>query len=252
MTGSLDDAAAIAAIARKKAEKEAHAVRLAHAAFQECLALLWAGRLDEVRECVERRLPEYARLAGNRWTAWALFVEAGWEVHSGRGENALKKYDDAELKFRAEGLLDGVVSVETARLAAYRLSGSTEYAGALAKVTAGDHDGAAGAKYYTKGNEFSVESILNDQAEHARCGRQDLNTAQAMYERTAASRYPLQSALGHLGLALIQAQRGQPPRDAAQALLVAESIGFRLVAARSRELLTQPPRADAVREVYFV
>ena len=62
--------------------------------------------------------------------AWAHFVEAGWEVHSGHGQEALRKYDEAELRFKAEGLLDGVVSVETARLAAYRLTGSiVEYAG---------------------------------------------------------------------------------------------------------------------------
>jgi hypothetical protein len=73
-----------------------------------------------------------------------------------------------------------------------------------------------------------------------------------MYERTAASRYPLQSALGHLGLALIQAEPGQSPSHTAEALQAAENIGCRLVAARSRELLTQPLPPDALRQVYFV
>jgi hypothetical protein len=253
VTGSLDEAAAVAAVARAKAAKEAHEVRLAHAAFQESLALLWAERLDEVRTCLDRYLLEYARLAGNRWTAWAHFVEAGWEVRSDHGQEALRKYDDAELRFNAEGLLDGVVSVKTARLAAYRLTGRTaEYAGTLGEVTADSRGGAAGATYYTRRNDFTAESILNDRAEFTRCSRQDLDAAQAMYERTAVSRYPLQSALGHLGLALIQAERGQSPSHAAEALGVAQNIGCRLVAARSRELLTQPRPADALRQVYFV
>lgn len=253
VTGSLDEAAATAAAARVKAENEAHEVRLAHAAFQECLALLWAGRIDNVRTCLDSYLLEYARLAGNRWTAWACFVEAGWEVHSGHGQEALRRYNEAELRFKAEGLLDGVVSVETARLAAYRLAASpAEYAKALADVTADSRRGTAGQAYYTRGNDFTAESILNDQAEFTRCSRQDLNAAQAMYERTAASRHPLQSALGHLGLALIQAGQDKPPSHATEALREAENIGCRLVAARSRELLTQPLSPDALRQVYFV
>lgn len=253
VTGSLDEAAAIAAVAREKAAKESHEVRLAHAAFQECLALLWADRLDEMRTCLDKYLLEYARLAGNRWMAWAHFAEAGWEVHRGNGQQALKKYDEAELRFTAEGLLDGVVSVKTARLAAYRLTASAaEYAGALAEVTAYSRGSTAGATYYTRRNDFTAESILNDQAEFTRCSRRDLGAAQAMYERTAASRYPLQSALGHLGLALIQAERGQSPSHAAEAVRVAENIGCRLVAARSRQLLTQPLPPDALQQVYFV
>ncbi|MGH3170232.1 MAG: hypothetical protein ACRDN0_30660, partial [Trebonia sp.] len=192
VTGSLDEAAAVAAIARERAAKEEHEVRLAHAAFQEGLALLWAGRLDEVRTCLDRYLLDYARLAGNRWTAWANFVEAGWEVHSGHGPEALAKYDEAELRFGAEGLLDGVVSVKTARLAACRLAGTAEYTKALAEVTAGSRGGAGRAAYYTQGNDFTAESILNDQAEFTRCSLHDLDAAQAKYERTAASRFPLQ------------------------------------------------------------
>jgi hypothetical protein len=253
VTGSLDKAASVASEARRKAAKEEHEVRLAHAAFQECLALLWADRLDEVRTCLDSYLLEYARLAGNRWTAWADFVEAGWEVRSGRGDEALRKYDEAELRFWAEGLLDGVVSVETARLAAYRLTGRTaEYAEALAGLTTDSRGGPATVRYYTRGNDFTAESILNDHAEFTRCTGRDPGAAHAMYERTSASVYPLQSALGHLGLALVQAGRGQSPCHAEEALKTAERIGCRLVADRSRELLTQPIHRDALRPVYFV
>ena len=38
VTGSLDEAAAVAAVAREKAAREERVVRAAHAAFQECLA----------------------------------------------------------------------------------------------------------------------------------------------------------------------------------------------------------------------
>jgi tetratricopeptide (TPR) repeat protein len=252
VTASLDEAAAFAADARDKAAKEKREVRLANAAFQQCLALLWAERLDEVRAHLNSFV-EYAPLAGNRWTAWANFVEAGLYVHRGDGQTAHKKYEEAALGFTAEGLLDGVISVDTARLTAYRLTGNTaEYEKTLKRVKADSHAGAAGTKYYTRGNDFTAESILNDEAEYTRCTRGDLDTAQNMYEQTAASRYPLQSVLGHLGLALIQGERGQSPSHATQALRIAENIGCRLVAARSRELLAQPLAPDALRQVYFV
>jgi hypothetical protein len=253
VTGSLDEAAAVAGAAREKAATEAHEVRLAHAAFQECLALLWAERLAEVRTHLDRYLLEYARLAGNRWMAWAHFVEAGWEVHSGRGQEALRRYDEAELRFRAEGVFDWVVSVETARLAASRLLGSTvAYSELLATVKAYSRTGTVGTTYYTRGNDFTTESILNDQAEFTRYSLHDLAAAEVMYERTATSRYPLQSALGHLGLALIQAERAQFPSHAVDAHRIAEDIGCRLVAARSRELLTPPSPDHALRQVFFV
>lgn len=253
MTGSLDEAAATAAAARQKARDEKHEIRLAHAAFQEGLALLWAHRLDELRAHLDDYLLEYARLAGNRWMAWADFVEAGWEVHSGHGEEARKRYEAAEMRFTAEGLLDGVVSVETARLAAYRLTGNiAAYGRTLQKVMELSRDGRQGDAYYTQRNDFTAKSILNDHAEFIRCSSHDLNAAQAKYAETATSRHPLQRALGHLGLALIQAERCEYPSHATAALDEAKKIGCRLVAARARELIAQPISPDALRQVYFV
>ena len=72
-----------------------------------------------------------------------------------------------------------------------------------------------------------------------------------MYERTAVSRYPLQSALGHLGLALIQADRGETPSHATIAADKADAIGCELILARSRELLTRPQSGDASRQIFF-
>jgi hypothetical protein len=255
VTGSLDEATAAATAARVRAAEERHPVRLAHAAFQECLALLWAGRLAEARRCLADYLRPYAELAANRWNAWADFIEGGLAVYSGHGRDALDAYSDAELRFKAEGLTDGVVSVLTARLAARRLlRDPAGYTRLLADVTALSRDGMNGTRYYTRRSDFTAASITNDHAEFARCSQQDLSTAWTLYQRTAASRYPLQQALGHLGLALIQAERGQFPGHAAAALRVAEDIGFRLAAARSRELLTGPLPVppEALREVYFV
>ena len=253
VTGSLDEAAAIAGRAREKAQKEQHEVRLAHAAFQEGLALLWAHRVDDVRTCLDKYLRDYARLAGNRWMAWADFVEAGYEVHCGHGDLALRKYDEAEVRFTAEGLLDGVVSVDTARLAAYRLtSNDSRYTETLDRVTAASRGDGGSGRYYTRRNDFTAKSILNDRAEFMRCRRHDLDRATSMYEETAASRHPLQSALGHLGLALIQAERGEAPAEAAVALRLAQETGCRLVADRARELETQPAPPDALRQVHFV
>jgi hypothetical protein len=253
VSGSLDEAADLAARARIKASKEKHPVRLAHAAFQECLTLLWAERLEEMRTCLDDYLRPYAKLAANRWMAWADFVEAGWEVHKGHGDAAMAKYEDAKIRFTAEGLADGLISVRTAQLAVYRLlHDHTEYAKALAEVTALSREGTTNARYYTRRNKFTAASIANDQAEFARCGERDLNAATVMYERTANCKYPLQKALGYLGLGLIQANRGQPPSHAATALRIAEDISFGLVAARSRELIARPSSPSSAREMYFV
>lgn len=271
ITGSLDEAATTAAVARGRAREERHEVRLAHAAFQEALALLWAHRLDDVRDRLKNYLLEYAPLAGNRWMAWANFVDAGVAVHAanagdalnGHGDEALKKYEIARMRFAAEGLLDGVVSVETGQLAVYRLTGdAVVYEAALTRLRElhrggksqgeEDRDEEKSRIYYTRRNDFTDEAILNDEAEFHRCVRHDLDKAWRMYQRTAASKYPLQRALGHLGLALIQAERGKSSSHAVAALREAEETGCRLVANRSRELLAQPVPADTLRQVFFV
>jgi hypothetical protein len=276
ITGSLDEAATTAAAARDRAKAERHEVRLAHAAFQEALALLWAHRLDDARDRLKSYLLEYAPLAGNRWMAWANFVEAGVEVHAAnageelndRGDGALNKYEMARMRFEAEGLLDGVVSVKTGQLAAYRLTGdAAAYEAALARLRELHRSGRSQDEenrdeedrneeksriYHTQRNDFTDEAILNDEAEFHRCVRCDLDAAWKMYQRTAASKYPLQRALGHLGLALIQAERGESPTHAEAALREAEKTGCRLVADRSRELLAQPVPVGALRQVFFV
>lgn len=251
ITGSLTDAAQTAQTARKQARIEQHPVRAAHAAFQECLALLWADRLPEVRECLEEYLRPYAELAATRWVAWADFIAGGLSVHDGEADKALENFESAKARFQAEVLLDGVVSVKTARLTAHRLrDDSAAYRTELTEVTDMSRHGRRGQRYYTRRNTFTADSIDNDHAEFARC-HQDLATAWTLYERTASSRYPVQSSLGHLGLALIQAERGQTPSHATTAAGIAERIGSRLVTARARELLAKSQATDPLRQIYF-
>ena len=252
MTGRLNEAAATARVAMKQAKTEQHSVRAAHAAFQECLALLWADRLSEVSACLDDFLLPYAPLAASRWVAWSDFIVGGLAVHQGDPDTALKSYLKAETRFRAEALLDGVISVKTARLAAYRLLEDIgAYAEELAEVTALSQRGENGLRYYTRRNDFTAESIDNDHAEFAR-SEGDLPTAKRLYEQTAASPHRLQAALGHLGLALIQVERGQFPSHAETAEALAEQVGNQVLVARSRDLLASPPPSpDALRPVFF-
>jgi hypothetical protein len=252
ITGSLTDAAQTARTARQRARTEQHPVRAAHAAFQECLALLWAERLAEAHECLEEYLRPYAGLAATRWVAWADFIAGGLAVHDGKADEAVKNFQSAETRFQAEVLLDGVVSVKTARLAAHRLrDDAAAYLTEMARVTELSRRGERGQRYYTRRNTFTADSIDNDHAEFARCHRQDLTAAWTLYEGTASSRYPVQASLGHLGLALIQAERGQPPSHATTAAGIADQIGSQLITARAQELLTQPQPADPLRQIYF-
>ena len=251
-TGSLTEAAETARIARQRAREEKHPVRAAHAAFQEGLALLWAERLEDTRACLDRYVRPYAEQAASRWVAWADFLEGGLAVHNHEAGQALESYQAAETRFQAEILRDGVVSVKTARLTAHRLLGdSAAYGTELEEVIQLSSGGRDGERYYTRGSAFTAESIDNDHAEFLRCGRRDLAAAWTLYQRTSASRYPLQACLGHLGLALIQAGRGQAPSHAGPAARIADEIDSRLIATRARELLTVPRGPDTTRQVFF-
>jgi hypothetical protein len=251
-TGSLTEAAATARIARQRAREEKHPVRAAHAAFQEGLALLWAERLEDTRTCLDRYVRPYAEQAASRWVAWADFLEGGLAVHNHEAGQALESYQAAETRFQAEILRDGVVSVKTARLAAHRLLGdSAAYGTELEEGMQLSSGGRQGQRYYTRGSAFTAESIDNDHAEFLRCSRLDLTAAWTLYQRTSVSRYPLQACLGHLGLALIQAGRGQNPSHASTAARIADDIDSRLIAARARELLTVPRGPDAMRQIFF-
>lgn len=256
ITGSLDEAAATADTARRKALIEQHPVRVAHAAFQQCLALMWAERLGEASRCLTEDLEQYAAIAANRWIAWADFIAAGLAVrqaaaHSGDNTDALARFSQAETRFRAEALLDGITSVMTARLAAYRLGRQdSDFRQEHAILSDLALRGERGQRYYTKRNTFTAESIIIERAEFDRVHRNQLDRAWRRYEYAAASRYPLHAALGHLGLALIQAQRGTSPSHATAAIRHATHARNRLVTDRATEL-SQTPTKHALREVFF-
>jgi len=252
MTGSLDDAAQLADTARTRALTEHHPVRAAHAAFQQCLALLWAERLNEARSCLVDHLKPYAALAASRWVAWADFIAAGLAIRDGAPDTALASFDAAETRFQAEALLDGIVSVKIARLAAHRLRDDAGgYARELAQVTALSRSGDRRQRYYTRRNTFTAESIDLDRAEFTRASRPDLPAAWSLYSQATASRYPLHAALAHLGLALIQTERGQDPDHARIAAQIAGQIGCRLITTRARQLLALDRADDTLRPVFF-
>src|SRR5262249_2074396 len=112
----------------------------------------------------------------------------------------------------------------------------------------GDH----GQRYYTRRNAFTAETIDIDRAEFARVHLADLPSAESLYARAASSGYPLKAALGHLGLALVPAQRRLPQRPAETAARLADHTGCRLVAQRAQELLAPSSQVQAAtREVFF-
>jgi hypothetical protein len=250
--GSLDDAAQTAEAARRQALTEEHPVRAAHAAFQQCLALLWAERLTESDQCLADYLRPYAALAASRWVAWADFIAGGLAVRRHDPGEAHARLATAATRFQAEALLDGVVSVRIARLAAIRLSGDhAQYLQEADDVMELSRGRSRGQRYYTRNNIFTAEAIDIDRAEYARTSQRDLSAAWTLYTRAAGSRYPLHAGLGHLGLALIDTERGQPSRHIGTATRIAGHTGCRLVAQRARELMAASAGTDPLREVLF-
>jgi SIR2-like domain len=251
ITGSLDEAAELSDEALRRARAEQHVVRTAHAAFQKNIALLWAERIDEAERCLNDELEPYAAIAASRWVAWADFIAGGLAVRGEKGREALARYALSEARFGAEALVDGVVSVSYARLAAHRLTGADDdFALELAKLSRLMRRRRRRQRYYGRGNRFTTEAITIERAEFARVHRANLDEARALYGRVLSSRFPLHAALGHLGLALIETQSGQRSTHADRAKDVADAIGFLLVSRRASEL-RRGAVADAVREVFF-
>jgi SIR2-like domain len=251
ITASLDEAAAVADEALRRAREEKHAVRTAHAAFQKNIALLWAERTDEAQRCLDDELEPHAAIAASRWVAWADFIGGGLAVRGGNAREALGRYALSEARFAAEALLDGVVSVSYARLAAHRLLGADDdFAAELARLSRLMRKRRRGQRYYGRGSRFTTEAITIERAEFARVHSASPDEARALYERIASSRFPLHAALGHLGLALIETQCRQTPTHADPAREIAKAIGFRLVSQRTNEL-RRGAGVHAVREVFF-
>jgi hypothetical protein len=247
LLGSLDDAATLADEALRRARQEGHAVRTAHAAFQKAIALLWAERTDEASLCLNDELRPLASLAANRWVAWSCFIEGGLAVRAADPLAALRAYALGETLFAAEALMDGIVSVRLARLAAYRLRGDDQAFGRAVQHLR--HPGGDGLdwRWYAQRSDITALLLAVELGEFARVHRRDSTTAQEHFERAANSRYPVFAGLGSLGLAL--AGSGDSSEvHARRAIEIARNTGARLVLMRAEALLQQ---AEANREELF-
>lgn len=251
ITGSLDEAAQIAAEARRRAITERHAILVAHASFQECLALLWAERVEDARRCLHDQLRPTAAVAASRWVAWAEFIAGCVAVRDRRPEEALAAFDLSQARFQAEGLLDGVTSVLTARLAALRLRrDDTYFRATLAQMESLRTARGGGQRYYSRGHRFTDEALLIERAEFSRSHTHDLDEAWRLYSSVATSPYPLHAALAELGLGMIERERAEEPHHATTAGQLAARIGARLVSTRAADVLATSP-GDRPSEVYF-
>jgi hypothetical protein len=250
VTGSLDEAVDAAAEAYARARAEAEPVRVAHAAFQRAQALLWAERLDECRRCLDQQLRPASVIAAARWVAWADFVEGGIAVHEGDPVTAEKYYELSEQRFRGEGLTDGVVSVQTARLTVQRMHSPAGFPGVLAGLRTSMAGTDARSTFFTKGHPFTDEAVLIEEAEFARIHRGDLESAGRSYATVARSRFPLQRSLGLLGVGSISVERGTGRTALTEAHDLATRIGARLITRHAAAALALPSgrRPD---EVYF-
>lgn len=240
ITGSLDEAADTAAEGLRRALHEKHEVRVAHAAYQRAQALLWAERLAECRQCLDEELRPAAGIAAARWVAWADFVEGGLALREGRPDEAARHYELSALRFRGEGLMDGVVSVQTAQLALCRMTDPNRYPAALAELNQSMTTRSARETYFARGHPFTDATILVDRAEYARIHERDLHLAADRFEQVARSRFPLQRALGLLGMGMAAVERDTDRTALSEARALGSQIGARLVVRHATDALGLP------------
>jgi hypothetical protein len=240
-SGPLDTAVDAAATAWDIARAERHPVRIAHAAFQRTLALMWADRLEEARACLERHLDPYAALAANRWVAWTDFVRGGLAVRDGDADAASAHFRRSEDRFRGEALDDGVAGVLVARLAVLRLRGADSvFERALEDVELIHRARGRRRLRYARGHLFMRHAVVLERAEFSRVHRGDVDEARRLYQEAAGSPYPLHAAHGLLGIAMLEAEERHPRDHARKALAAATRIGARRHARHARALLAAP------------
>lgn len=252
MTDSLDEAAVVAATAMQRALREGHPVRAAHAAFQRGLSLAWAYRIEEAIAHLQDHQRPYASIAATRWVAWADFVEAVLEIYCRHLDQALLAIDAGAARFRAEALVDGQIDMETIRLTALRLAGDDEafvrQRQALDRLT--DPANRQGTRY-ARAHRFTREAIALEDAEFARTHQADPAAAEAHYRFVAGSEYRIHAALGNLGLAALQVQRGIPPSHAEVAMSLGRQITARLIVSTAQRLLGWPVNDGTPPEMFF-
>lgn len=244
MTGSLDASADLAADALRRARREQHPVRAAHAAFQRAIALVWAERIDEARRCLDDELQPYATLASNRWVAWAAHVEAQIAIREGALDHAEARLQLAQQLFAAEALMDGVVSVRLVRLTLLRAIDSPDRFMAEHDTLAAPPDRAAGRwLWYSRRSSISRLAAELELAEFVRVHRQDRHMAHVLFQQ-AIGRWPLYNALAQLGIARTAPSRSERRGAAERAKSLAEDVDARLIARHAEAVIEQRRDAD--------
>lgn len=249
VAGSLDDAVATARRAYERALTEHHLVRIAHAAYQECQALVWADRTDEAWEALENHLRPHAPLAASRWVAWADFVQSAVLVRRGDVDGSRRYVERATRGFAAEGLADGIVSAQMVLPTVARRAGDDAGFVAAVQAVRKHMTPTANITYYTRGHPFTDQAIMLEEAEFARTHTRDSAKATELFTMLATSVYPLQAAFGRLGLAMTASDSVVRHRLAEQALEAGARVGQRLVIDRAELLLAGNP--GATDEVFF-
>lgn len=215
------------------------------------MALTWAERLPEARDCLAERLQPSAAISALRWAAWANFVDGLLAVRAGDIAAAEQAFRLGEARFSAERLIDGQVSIHVAMLTLWRRAGDlAAYDATLVSIDkqlAGRTDGGA---YYSKGHDFTSHAIVVDRAERARIHDHDLDTATDLYHQAAASPFPLIAALGKLGVGMVAHERGDGTVELTAAASRARAIGARL-ATNAATTALMLPGGTAAPEVFF-
>lgn len=253
VTGSLDEAADLGAEAFRRATSEEHPVRVAHAAFQHTMALLWADRLDEARVALEEELVPRAPLAATRWVAWADFLRGALEARGDTRASSTAAFEAFELskqRFEAEVLMDGVISVLVARLAVHRRVKDRGFEATAAEAQRLSRRGRKASRLYARRSRFTAEAIQIERAEYARIHEANRDKASRLYGGVASSPYPLHRSLALLGLAMSDPRHDQFAARIAEAKREADLIGARLVSARALQLQASL-ESDSLREVFF-
>ena len=250
MIGSLDEAVQVADRAYRKALTEQHPVRVAHAAYQKCQALLWSEHLDETRTCLYDELKPHAAIAASRWVAWADFIAAGLLICENRPDESLDTYATSERRFLAEALLDGAVSTQVGRLTALRqLKDDAQFEERLGQVRHLVTNGLPRMRYYATRHNFTLESLRWEEAEFLRTHAADNPGAARLFSSLLGSKYPMHVALGHFGLALCDRSLASQASHLRDAERISADIGLRLVTSRCRTFETTDPRS--YHEVFF-
>jgi hypothetical protein len=197
---------------------------------------------------LDDELRPFASLAANRWVAWSHFIEGGLAVRAGDAGGALRAYALCEALFAAEALMDGIVSVRVARLAAQRLEGDDDAFVSDVERLGHRADDGRDWRWYAERSDITALLLAIERGEFARIHRDDPGTAREHFRWAAQCRYPLFAALGSLGLALTDSSN-TAEANARQAMETASAIGARLVQVRAEALLDGSD--DGRRELFF-